>query len=224
MFARLPVLGPGAYSCPAAIDNQTARVDLLDHSRRLLGSLNVQDVGCNWVNYRLGVRRGAPLWDNGILDLLWREDGVLACTSAQLAATVTAVSRSGSTASMAVALRNTSHDECSLDGFPAVALLTSQGSRLATPIRRARGGDAPSSATLATLTAGASAEFTLSWPPSGRSCPAAPVSAIALGLPHVSGRLTVSTPAPIEICRGPITATPVSVGLLIPTHNRALTL
>jgi hypothetical protein len=147
VFARLSVVGPGAYSCPLALDSQTARVDLLDHSGRRLGSLNVQDVGCNWVYYRLGVRRGAPLWDNGILDLLWREGGVLACASAQLAATITPVSRSGSTASLAIAIRNTSHSACSLDGFPTVELLTAQSSRLATPVHRARGRAAPSSAT-----------------------------------------------------------------------------
>jgi hypothetical protein len=210
------VVAPGAYSCPLALDSQTALVDLLDRSGRLLGSLNVQDVGCNWVYYRLGLRHGAPLWDNGILDLLWREGAVLACTSAQLAATVTPVSRSGSTASMAVAIRNTSDSECSLDGFPTVELLTPQGSRLATPIHRARGRAAPSSATLA---AGVSAEFTLSWPRSGPSCPAGPVRSIAFRLPRVSGGLTLSTPAPVGICRGPITATPVYVGLFTPTHK-----
>jgi hypothetical protein len=216
VFARLSVVAPGAYSCPSALDNQTALVELLDRSGRLLGSLNVQDVGCNWVYYRLGVRHGAPLWDNGILDLLWREGAVLACTSAQLAATVTPVSRSGPTASMAVAIRNTSDSECSLDGFPTVELLTSEGSRLATPIHRARGRAAPSSATLATLAAGVSAEFTLSWPRSAPSCPAVPVSSIAFHLPRVSGGLTLSPPAPVGICRGPITATPVYVGLSPP--------
>jgi hypothetical protein len=220
VFARLSVVGPGAYSCPLALASQTALVDLLDRSGRLLGSLKVHDVGCNWVYYRLGLRHGAPLWDNDILDLLWREGAVLACTSAQLAATVTPVSRSGPTASMAVAIRNTSHSECSVDGFPTVELLTSQGSRLATPVHRARGRAAPSSATLATLAAGASAEFTLNWPRRGRSCPTAPVSSIAVGLPRVSGGLTLSTPAPVGICRGPITATPVSVGLLPPPLQR----
>ena len=219
VFARLSVIGPGAYSCPLALDSQTARVDLLDRSGRLLGGLNVQDVGCNSVYYRLGMRRGPPLWDNGILDLLWREGGILACTSAQLAATVTPVSRSTSTASMTVAIRNTTPSECSLDGFPTVRLLASQGAQLATPIHRARGRAAPSSAALVTLAGGATAEFTLSWPRSGRSCPAGAVSSIAFDLPHLSGRLTASTPAPVGICRGPITATPVSVGLLSPTHT-----
>jgi uncharacterized protein DUF4232 len=217
VFARLSVVGPGAYSCPAGLDSTTARVDLLDRARRLLGGLNVEDVGCKWVHYRLGLRRGAPLWDNGILDLMWREGGALACTAAQLAATVTPVSHSGPTASMAVEIRNTSDSECSLDGFPGVELLTSQGSRLAIPIRRAGRGAAPSSATLATLAAGVSAEFTLSWPRSGPSCPADPVNSIAFRLPHVMGALTLPTPAPVGICRGPVTATPVYVGLFTPT-------
>ena len=214
LFARLSVVGPGAYSCPLALEGQTAVVDLLDRAGRRLGRLDVEDEGCNWVHFRLGARRGAPLWDNGVLDLLWREGGVLPCTSAQLAATVTPVSRSGPTTSMTVAIRNTGEHQCSVDGFPAVALLTVRGTRIATPVRDAHGRGA-ASPTLVTLTPGVSvsAEFMLSWPRDGRSCPADAVTAMALRLPRVSGGLTVSTPAPVEVCRGPITATPVYPGV-----------
>ncbi len=218
LYARLSVVGPGVYSCPLALESQTARVDLLGRSGQLLGSLNVQDTGCDWIYSRLAGRRAAPLWDDDILDLLWRDGAVLACRSAQLATTVAPVSRSGATASMTIAIRNTGRSECSLDGVPSIELRTSRGDRLAISVHRARG----QSAVLATLGAGDSAAFTLSWPRTGgRTCPAAPVGAIAVHLPRVAGTITGSVPTAVEICRGPITVTPVFVGLPATILNRA---
>jgi hypothetical protein len=126
LFAGLSNVPPGLFSCPPGVDPATAVVRLVGAAHRALGTVTIDDLGaCNQVYLRLGSRRGAPLWDDGLLDLLWRERSVNTCRASQLTSTVTRASTHQTarrTASINIQLKNTSSTECSVDGYPKLRM------------------------------------------------------------------------------------------------------
>jgi hypothetical protein len=210
LFAGLSNVPPGLFSCPPGVDPATAVVRLVGAGRRTLGTVRIDDLGaCNQVDLRLGRRRGAPLWDDGLLDLLWRERGVNTCRASQLTSAVTRASThatAGRTASINIQVKNTSNTECSVDGYPKLRLLTPNGRPLAVRVARSH---RQFPVSLATAAPGDALVITASWPKGRPPCPTRTIGSIALRMPGVSGELHASASDPVSVCRGPITISPV---------------
>jgi hypothetical protein len=210
LFAGLSNVPPGLFSCPPGVDPATAVVRLLGAGHRTLGTVTIDDLGgCNQVNLRLGSHSGAPLWDDGLLDLLWRERGVNTCRASQLTSALTRASTHTTarrTASINIQLKNTSSTECSVDGYPKLRLLTPNGQALAVRLARSH---RQFPVSLATAAPRDTLVITASWPKGRPPCPTRTIGSIAIRMPGVSGELHTSRRAPFSVCRGPITTSPV---------------
>jgi Domain of unknown function (DUF4232) len=206
LFAGLPTMAPGAYSCPAAFDPATALVRLRGAGGRTLGTVRVSDYGCDEVQFRFGARRAAPLWDDGLLELLWRERAVRSCRASQLTGTITPAKLVAGGHAIDIKLTNTSRTACSLDGFPRVAFRTADGATLQL-------GQAHDRTRAPKLVAAAvprhALVITASWPESRASCPGRSFSSVTLRMPRVSGSLDASGSTAVSVCRGPVRISPV---------------
>jgi Protein of unknown function (DUF4232) len=205
LFAKLSNVPPGSFSCPAGFDPATAVVRLDGADGRRLGTLTVSDGGCDEVYVRLGSRRGAPLWDDGLLNLLWRERGVRTCRASQLTGTIKRALPNGAP-SINIELKNTSPTECSLDGYPQLRLLSSDGRPLDVKLARDK---KQFSASLATAAPGDTLVISATWPKGRTACPSQTIDSVAIGMPRVPGELHASSTVPVSVCRGPITVSPV---------------
>lgn len=179
---------------------------LIGAAGRSLGRLAIDDNGyCNQVFADIGGRRGTPLWDDGLLDLLWREGGVRGCLASQFTPTVKPPSRARATVSVNIELKNTSRSECSVDGYPGLRLLTPSGQPLQVRVRR----DKQSLPSLATADRGETLVITATWRRSRAPCSTRAIDSIGIGIPGMSGRIDGSVPASLSICRGPLTISSV---------------
>ncbi|MBV9606276.1 MAG: DUF4232 domain-containing protein [Solirubrobacterales bacterium] len=206
LFSRLSNVEPDLPSCPPGFDPQTAAVKLTGARGRTIGALTIDDLGeCNKVLARLGRRRGAPLWDHGLLDLLWREGGVNTCRPSQLTSTIK-LPTSNRARSIDIEMKNTSSIECSVDGYPKLSFLTPQHRTIEVRLARDR---RHSKASLATAVPGGVLIITATGPKHRPRCPTRTIESVTIGLPRIAGELHASANRPVSICAGPITTSPV---------------
>lgn len=186
-----PVVGPGAYACPAGFPGQAIAVTFMDARGRTLAHIASDSAdGCRWLSVSVGARRGPSLLGGTELPArLWAAGALTRCTAGQLAVSVGRPSVYRSHATARITARNVAGPPCSLKGAPSLELMTAAGRRLPVSDRRGRMTwgvvSAPRDGTLSS---------DVSWLARSRPCALPAPTAARIGLPGVRPRDDVALP------------------------------
>lgn len=200
---RLPVVQPGAFSCPAGFAEYVA-LRFIGPSGRILARATENSTGCASVALTLGSRHGPGLQDYpSVTDDLIRLGGIPVCRAGALTAGIGRPGRDGPPDARAAEVRvvNRSNAVCRLRGFPSDVGLDGAGGPLPARVHDEGARAFRHEGIVGDVVLGrdSSASFLLAW----RSCDATPAQSVSFSLPSVpGGRYVVAASGTIAPCRG----------------------